>query len=318
MCRYWDLEYRRELSTDEIKDILSQARREGVEKVAFYGGEPLLREDLVELIAFATALKMQPRIITNGLLAQKELVHRMVEAGLEAATVSIDAYGNKQAEIRGVTGAYEKAAQGLDNLLNSRRGDRPRVYLAALLMGPTLGEDGVIRIVDLAVQKGIPVLISLVTFSFFYFRGVDPQSRKRLWIGEDRRAELVRLVERLVARKKKDPELLLNSLAALRYIERYFRDPESRGLPCYRAYGGIIWVDAQGGVYGCQGLPAVGDLRRESLRKIISSDKWRRLVRDMFSKRCPGCSCDYASNVDADLRIFGGGDGRFFKRTEAA
>ena len=46
----WNMQ---ELTTDEAVNILDSARKAGIETIKFTGGEPLLREDIIEIIAAA-------------------------------------------------------------------------------------------------------------------------------------------------------------------------------------------------------------------------------------------------------------------------
>ena len=64
---------RRELTTNEWKDILNQAADSGVLVVRFTGGEPLLREDFTELYLHARRLGMRVLLFTNGRRITPEL-----------------------------------------------------------------------------------------------------------------------------------------------------------------------------------------------------------------------------------------------------
>jgi MoaA/NifB/PqqE/SkfB family radical SAM enzyme len=57
---------RREMGTEFVKEILTQAAGLGCLTVRFTGGEPLLREDLAELYVFARRLGMRVILFTNG------------------------------------------------------------------------------------------------------------------------------------------------------------------------------------------------------------------------------------------------------------
>nr|WP_170206387.1 GTP 3',8-cyclase MoaA [Halopolyspora algeriensis] len=63
----------------------------GVTTVRFTGGEPLLRQDLVEIIAATTALPGRPRtsLTTNG-INLGDYADRLVQAGLDRVNVSLD------------------------------------------------------------------------------------------------------------------------------------------------------------------------------------------------------------------------------------
>jgi len=81
--------YTTELTTDAWCDVLEQARRLGVLQVHFSGGEPLLRRDLVELIAVARKLGQYTNLITSGIPLTAERLHRLVDAGLDHLQLSI-------------------------------------------------------------------------------------------------------------------------------------------------------------------------------------------------------------------------------------
>ena len=63
----------REMSTDFVKDVITQAADLGCLTVRFTGGEPLLREDLAELYEFTRRLGMQVILFTNARLITPEL-----------------------------------------------------------------------------------------------------------------------------------------------------------------------------------------------------------------------------------------------------
>ena len=104
----------KELSTEEVKSVLDQARSMGVLQLMFSGGEPLLREDLPELIRYARNLGFLTVVNTNGWLLDRERVAVLKEAGLTQCRVSIDAPNPEICDrLRGEEGVYERAVQGI-------------------------------------------------------------------------------------------------------------------------------------------------------------------------------------------------------------
>ena len=59
---------RAELSTDEWKRVFSQAAELGIMQLHLSGGEPVLRDDLTELIRHARAHDLYTNLITGGTL----------------------------------------------------------------------------------------------------------------------------------------------------------------------------------------------------------------------------------------------------------
>jgi MoaA/NifB/PqqE/SkfB family radical SAM enzyme len=110
-------EDRRELTTEEIKSVIRQARRMGLLQIIFSGGEPLMREDITELIRYARSLGLITRANTNGWLLDKYYVAKLKEAGLAQCGVSIDdADPDEHDRLRGLPGSYQKALEGIHNL----------------------------------------------------------------------------------------------------------------------------------------------------------------------------------------------------------
>jgi 12,18-didecarboxysiroheme deacetylase len=104
-----------ELSTDEGKKLIDDLSRFGVPVILFSGGEPLLRQDLPELIGYATQKGMRAVISTNGTLITEEKARVFAQFALSYVGVSIDGIEGVNDTFRGVEGAYEKAITGIRN-----------------------------------------------------------------------------------------------------------------------------------------------------------------------------------------------------------
>ena len=83
--------YQTELSTDDWKRVLSEARKMGAVQLGFSGGEPLTRKDLVELVKHARELGYYSNLITSGYGLTEEKIIQLKEAGLDHIQVSIQA-----------------------------------------------------------------------------------------------------------------------------------------------------------------------------------------------------------------------------------
>lgn len=76
-----------ELSTSEWKTLLRKLRDANIPQVTFTGGEPTLREDLVELVE--DAAWFVTRLNTNGRLLTPQLCHDLYEASLDSVQVTL-------------------------------------------------------------------------------------------------------------------------------------------------------------------------------------------------------------------------------------
>lgn len=109
-----------ELSREEIFKLLKNVRQMGFIDVCYFGGEPLLREDLPELIRFSSSKGLLTSLYTNGILLTKEKVEELRKAGLHLCNVSLDSvFPERHNSLRGYKGCYEKAVEGIENLISS-------------------------------------------------------------------------------------------------------------------------------------------------------------------------------------------------------
>lgn len=78
----------RELTTAEWKTIIDKAWSAGIPHITFTGGEPTLREDLAELIAYAEANGQVTGLLTDGLkLSDSAYLNSLLLAGLDHAMI---------------------------------------------------------------------------------------------------------------------------------------------------------------------------------------------------------------------------------------
>ena len=103
-----------ELSTVEARTLLEQIAKAGFKIMIFSGGEPLMRTDIVELVAYATSLGLRPVFGTNGTLLTLELAQQLKAAGAMGMGISLDSLDKeKHDEFRKFPGAWEGAVRGM-------------------------------------------------------------------------------------------------------------------------------------------------------------------------------------------------------------
>lgn len=105
-----------ELSTAEAKTLLEQIARANFKIMIFSGGEPLMRPDIVELVAYATSLGLRPVFGTNGTLITLDMAQKLKDAGAMGMGISLDSMDKeKHNQFRKFPGAWEGAVQGMRN-----------------------------------------------------------------------------------------------------------------------------------------------------------------------------------------------------------
>jgi cyclic pyranopterin phosphate synthase len=106
-----------EMSTDDVVRFLEVAAEYDVEKVKFTGGEPMLRDDLEEIIR-RTPEGMETSLTTNGTFLPGR-AEDLNDAGLSRVNVSQDALDPEEFARITQTGAYERVMEGVEAALSA-------------------------------------------------------------------------------------------------------------------------------------------------------------------------------------------------------
>ena len=105
-----------ELTTTEAKQVIDILAANDVITVNFCGGEPLMREDIFEVIKYTHDNGIFPSLSTNATLLTKDICQKLFSAGIRDITISLDGISSKSHEhLRNVPGTFERAVNGIKN-----------------------------------------------------------------------------------------------------------------------------------------------------------------------------------------------------------
>lgn len=110
-----NIAFNNELSLSEGKILIDDLAEFGVPVMLFSGGEPLVREDLPELAAYAVKKGMRAVISTNGTLITPQIAQTLKDIGLSYVGISLDGMEETNDRFRGVKGAFRLAIKGIEN-----------------------------------------------------------------------------------------------------------------------------------------------------------------------------------------------------------
>ncbi|MFI6087907.1 cytosylglucuronate decarboxylase [Streptomyces sp. NPDC051218] len=100
-------------SLDDFAELLPKARAAGVGYVRFTGGEPLMHQDVVELVRAGTDAGMKMSMITNGMMLPKK-APQLADAGLAQVIVSLDGGSAATHDVyRRSPGMFDNGLRGL-------------------------------------------------------------------------------------------------------------------------------------------------------------------------------------------------------------
>ncbi len=143
-----------ELDTLTWQAILDRLWELGIPHVVFTGGEPTLREDLPQLIAYAENLGQITGLNTNGRrLSNPDYLASLCEAGLDHVQITLESHDPAiHDRMVGRPGAWRQTVQGIRNALNTRLFVMTNTTLLAL-NAPYLAQT-----LDFLAELGVPTI----------------------------------------------------------------------------------------------------------------------------------------------------------------
>ncbi len=116
-------EYQDELSSEEILDAFRQIAEAYDPReimVSVSGGEPLLREDLFEVMNEAVKMGFRWGMTTNGFLVDEKIVRRCLEAGMKTVSISLDGLEEAHNDLRRHPESFSRATRALELFAESK------------------------------------------------------------------------------------------------------------------------------------------------------------------------------------------------------
>lgn len=230
----------REMPTDRIKTVLTEAAALGCLRVRFTGGEPLLRPDFEELYVFARRLGLKVLLFTNARPLTPALADLLARIP-PLVTVEVTVYGmhpESYEAVSRVPGSFAQFKRGLGLLLDRRI---PFVVKGALLP-PNRAEREEFE----AWSRTIPWMEKPPSYSMFFDlrnRRDDPE--------KDRLIKSVRLSpEEGLAVLTRDPEKFRRNMDE--FSSKFMGRPGRRLFNCGAGHG--LCIDAYGRAQMCMGL----------------------------------------------------------------
>lgn len=142
--------YPGELDTESYRRIVQQFKESHVLKVGLGGGEPLIRNDCIDMLGLMAAARIDTNITSNGWFLNPAMCARLAEAGLGTLYVSMDSADRDTHDgFRRKTGSYDRVVEGITNAVAANL----TVRLSTVIT--TINENGLEPIVDLAESLGV-------------------------------------------------------------------------------------------------------------------------------------------------------------------
>jgi radical SAM protein with 4Fe4S-binding SPASM domain len=283
------------LSFAEIRSIVDQAVDIGLKQVSLLGGEPMLRDDLLEIAQYITSREVIVHMCSNGSFIDKEIARLLRDSGITQVQINID---HTTAEIhdyiRGKPGSFRKAREAIDSLLGV---DMPVVTATVVL---SHNFEVIPNLLRLSRQWGVN------GYRIWDFipsgRG---KSNKSLAIGSYQYRklllDLLDIASELEIPFVRSGEPLLATIPGV--TQKILYTPCPAGTLMYS-------IAADGEVHICSmdREASAGNVRQQPLDQILESEEFANIIADRFqAEGCDGCqylsTCRYGCKLRIDSQL---------------
>lgn len=310
-----------EWTTEEAFRAFDDMISHGIKQIDFLGGEPFIREDIMELFSHLNDQGISILIVTNGLLLNEDTIDALVNLKrLGMVSFSIDGASKEVYEtIRG-RNHYEKMLANLKALVSRKKETESRfnVGLTCVVNGVNASETD--ALITLADRFGLNNISFLSTTWF----GNAEKNKEKLYIDPlaefaayERAIHEVSRVNKIRAATGRRPLVFsidsTPSTWKYYFIKKYPLVCQIRGKFRCQAGTGTVHVDASGVVYPCEAVKIqiesieaeIGKYERMSLpehwfEEIINSESFKKTIEYVQNKKhlcetvTPCNSCKYS------------------------
>lgn len=259
------------------------------------GGEPMLREDICDIVESASQAGFTTVLDSNGTLLSRRTLLSLKDAGLRGVGVTISALDPVYHDaFTGLKGAWERAVSALR--------EAREIGLETIMEVSVTEENwiGIRGFVDIAAVLGA------ASADFFFL--ACPGAGMKTAISTASGDQALRLIAEISTTEKR----LRVRARCVPHITRIFQEsgrplpPGATGCMAGRQY---IRIDAVGNVTPCPFMSLrLGNVREISLSEIWENSPWLGLIRDaVYTGRCGDCSyADICGGCRARALAIGG------------
>ncbi|OGO03323.1 MAG: hypothetical protein A2Y72_07525 [Chloroflexi bacterium RBG_13_53_26] len=245
----------------------------------FTGGEPLLRQDLFEVLGFARGCGFSISLMSNGTLIDKAMARRLREVQVADVQISLDGLEGTHDSLRG-QGAYRRTLEGIRKLVAEEIETNINLTVTRRNMAQIEG------LIDVAEKLGA----SGIAFS----RLVPSGKGKALMNEVLTREDIARLYDEL-RRYKNGSKIAVTSrdpLATIAEMDGHIPQTEVPMGGCAAGVFGVT-ITTDGTIMPCRRMDLpIGNIKQDSFRELwIDSPVLESLrTREEYHNGCESCS----------------------------
>ena len=294
-----------ELSKKQITHLLSNPLFSELVELDITGGEPHLRDDLVETILEIGKLKKNylPKlrsiiVASNGLLPQRiisnyhDILKGLNGSGIDLISVSsFDGIAEVHDMVRGTKGAFKLVTETIDGLSELKK-SYSHFFIGIKTTITQYNIASLNEILDYAIEKNLFHIISPVLFTEGRFRNIG--QRDKLMLRPRDYQEVLAFYHNANLSTSFFYSTLLNCIAG-----------GHRQWECSALYA-YMFIDFDGKVYPCEMIPEpIGDIKKQKIEDIwygYPAREWRKRLKRM--DYCATCNEPGAIRYSAAIEGF--------------
>jgi len=294
MCNIWNIkDDRQSEATMEQKKRFVESLRGMVEQgFEFHlsGGEPLLNENILDLVNFIAAEGYKTNVVTNGFLIDEAMAKNIVNSSLETLTISLDGVNPETHNfIRGTKGSYDRIMKAIEYVEKFRKNGKLRISILTIIMERNLDE--ILKLVDWVQKDKRIEMVSFQAITQPFGEEIDntwfmKEKNNIFWPQDTEKTSVI--MEKL-------RELRLNGYKIgnhhnhFLHFKEYFKDPNKflKKIKCnlgdYEFH-----VDPYGKTFFCCLMEPIGNIKTDSLSEIWHSRKAQNIRENVYNckKNC--------------------------------
>jgi len=262
-CNIWSIK-QKEMTTKQVFKLLDELKQMGTKRISFSGGEPLLRDDIGEIIDYCDSLGMVPEMNSRGFLID-EKIDKIKK--LKLLKISIDGPKEVHDYLSGRKGSFEEAVHALE--LATKNGIKTIITVTITKQNIQYFD----FLIELAKKYN-----SMIAFQPLKLLSRGVSNMDNIWPEKE---EYTKAIAKLISYKLHNNGIMRNSLIGLKHIYHW---PVYQKLKCSAGKLFCI-IDTDGTVYPCDRIQY-----KEELPNCIElgfKQAWQRLKN--VKLRCSGC-----------------------------
>ncbi|MDD5115953.1 MAG: radical SAM protein [Candidatus Omnitrophica bacterium] len=309
-CKMCDIPYGSvaELTAEQWKKVIRDASRLGAQTIVFSGGEPLLRQDIYELISFSRKNNLNACITSNGCLIDEQAASKLKGAGVNVVNISIEGKKETHDFLRGA-GTFDKAIAALKNL------KRYKIESTVASTVSKYNYKDMLYSLEVAKEYGATT-VRLQPFNSIFLK--DDSRKGEFLIDKDEVGRLSRMIDEFI-RTAAEYGIAVNPADYLLKIPEYLN-----GKDFYPAVCGALWyscpINPNGDLLPCwiEGTNdrLIGNVAKEGLYELWLSRKRAKMIKGIINNGCKGClmSCYDEAFTRKQLKEVLSGNARKIKK----